>query len=389
MKNYTFDEIKKSHEGMLRAKESLISRARIAASRQGLAGKAEFAIMVAALFLYEIWFSLVVYVHLVLKRVFFGKKIPKVAIIVPVFLVFIGIAAFAAGGGSSAKNSGEENAKTEASLMNDGQDVPVDDIAFQEKQKADAAEEAFIQEKAEAESVEETATDVDAKEETVLESEEATEGENTPDEETEEISEGATNAEDSLDDTEPEENADDAIEENTEENAEESAEESADADSESSKYAELKNENSDYYGWITSADAGIDSAVRSSSSRPEKYLDKDFNGKRNKNGLPSIVDEVRGDLSSIIIYAGNTDGNGEFAGLLKYENGDCNGTVRLDMPDESIEFEMVTAFAESEEAKDNEELKHIGDDAKVGDCFLVLVTGTTDGRRFYVVAKSK
>ena len=75
MQNYTFDEVKMSHVAMLGAKNSLVSKARRAASGQGLANKAGFAVFVAALFLYEIWFSLVVYAHVFVKRVLPRKRI--------------------------------------------------------------------------------------------------------------------------------------------------------------------------------------------------------------------------------------------------------------------------------------------------------------------------
>ena len=370
MRDYSFDEVKMSHTGMLRAKERLISKARTAASKQGLIGKAEFACLVAALFLYEIWFSLVVYAHVFVKRVLPRKRITKIAVIALAVIVFSGIAAFASGSKTNSRNTAEENVEA-------GEEVTAEPVKETASQVENTSEEAAVEVAVEEAAPQEEIADADTEETSVQEDfSEADEKNDT----TESITSGeGTVSEDATADSDEE-----AIDAETD-----SDEDDAD---EGSSYAEQKSENPDFYGWITSEEANINSPVMFCKSKPEKYLEKNFYGKRDKNGLPSVVDEVKGDLSSVIIYAGNADGNGKFAGLLDFEKDgqfEGQGTIRLNTLDESIEFEIVTGFAESEEAKDNEDLLHIGDNAKTGDCFLVLVTGTGDGHRYYVVAKSK
>ncbi len=326
MEKLTFDEVKMSHDGMLKAKEKLISRARVAISRQTLIGKAEFAVLIAALFLYEIWFALVVYAHMFTKIIFTGKNFIKFAVVALVVFVCAEIAAFVP------KSNGDSGTATPDEK--DG----ASDVLAQADEKAGEAE-------------------------VTAEKEEAKESDT-------EDSEGAQEEEET-----------EKAEETKGEMASDSKEDTADeADNSSAK------ENPDYYGWITSEDAGINSPIMQCNEFPEKYLYRDLAGKADINGLPSVVDEAIGDTSSIILYAGNYDGNGKFSGLLKYEDGVYQGKVKLVTGQESRDFEIVTGFAETESARD--EFSRLGETAKVGDCILVLVTGRTDGSRFYVVAKS-
>ena len=154
-------------------------------------------------------------------------------------------------------------------------------------------------------------------------------------------------------------------------------------------FDELREENPDFYGLVSSDDANIDSMVMFCKERMDEYLYRDFNGNDDKNGLPSIVDEVSGDLSTIIIYARNTDGNGEFAGILKYSDKASikdESIIKLDKDGESQEFKVITSF--TEKGGSEEGMLKIGDKAKLGDCFLVLVTDMPDGDRFYIIAQS-
>lgn len=380
MRNYTFDEVKMSHTGMLRAKERLISKAQAAASRQGLIGKAEFAVVVAALFLYEIWFSIIVYAHLFVRRVIPGKRMTKIAVIVLAVLVFSGIAAFASGS-KNGRGDADENAAVE------GGDADTEaNVGAEEQADIDGSESAEVAAQAEA-GAEDANSEGDVAE-TSAESEDTADNTGTDGEEAATVD--VENADAGREDAAAADSEDVNVDSEDADSAADSEDASSEESSKHKSLAELKKENDDFYGWLSSPEAGIDCPVMYCSSCPEKYLSKNFYGKKSKNGAACVVDKVSNDVSSIILYAGNVNGKGDFAGLLKFKDADdAYGTVKFETMKETIEFEIVTGFTESsKEAKSNDKLLHIGDDAKEGDCFLVLVTGTEDGPRYYVVAKS-
>lgn len=86
---------------------------------------------------------------------------------------------------------------------------------------------------------------------------------------------------------------------------------------EAAGYAALKNENSDYVGWLKIPDTRIDYPVVDREEEPEYYLHRAFNGSKSFGGTPFLGEASGVDTKCLIIYGHNMK-NGSMFGTLDY-----------------------------------------------------------------------
>ena len=86
---------------------------------------------------------------------------------------------------------------------------------------------------------------------------------------------------------------------------------------EAAGYAALKNENSDYVGWLKIPDTRIDYPVVDREDDPEYYLHRAFNGSKSFGGTPFLGEASGVDTKCLIIYGHNMK-NGSMFGTLDY-----------------------------------------------------------------------
>ncbi len=86
---------------------------------------------------------------------------------------------------------------------------------------------------------------------------------------------------------------------------------------EAAGYAALKNENSDYVGWLKIPDTRIDYPVVDREDDPEYYLHRAFNGSKSFGGTLFLGEASGVDTKCLIIYGHNMK-NGSMFGTLDY-----------------------------------------------------------------------
>lgn len=114
------------------------------------------------------------------------------------------------------------------------------------------------------------------------------------------------------------------------------------------EYRELYAQNSDMVGWVSIEGTSVDYPVMQRSQDNEYYLNHDFEGKRNKNGLPFLDEGCNAQESNILLVYGHNMKNGRmFGGLMEYKDKgfyDAHPTIRFDTLHEAAEFEIVAVL---------------------------------------------
>ena len=116
-----------------------------------------------------------------------------------------------------------------------------------------------------------------------------------------------------------------------------------------SKFKELYAENPDIRGWLKIDGMKIDYPVMTRSGNNDYYLDKNFDGKKDKNGL--LILDYRCDLMSgaqnFIIYGHNMSSGVMFGTLKNYKSKDfCeeHPIIQFDSLYEEAEYKVVAAM---------------------------------------------
>ena len=127
-----------------------------------------------------------------------------------------------------------------------------------------------------------------------------------------------------------------------------------------SKFKELYTENSDFRGWLKIDGMKIDYPVMTRPGDNDYYLDKNFEGKKDKNGL--LILDYRCDLLSgaqnFIIYGHNMSSGVMFGTLKNYKSKafcDEHPIIQFDSLYEEAEYKVVAAML-SEVAYADEDL---------------------------------
>lgn len=110
----------------------------------------------------------------------------------------------------------------------------------------------------------------------------------------------------------------------------------------------LQRKNPELVGWLTMEAAGVDYPLMQSPSRPNFYIDHNFEGADSKSGLPYIdeaCDAVEG--QNRIIYGHNMKNGTMFGSLHRYLEADFfaeNAEIRLDTPAGSERYRVIAAY---------------------------------------------
>lgn len=186
-----------------------------------------------------------------------------------------------------------------------------------------------------------------------------------------------------------------------------------------SPYIELKEENSDFFGWLSIEGTQLDYPVMFTPDRPQYYLRRDFYGNSSNSGVPFLDDNYTEGCGNYLIYGHNMHNGTMFATLLSYEDKQFwqeHPTINFDTLNEQRTYAILGVFFEEIRDYDSQEgflyfeyidvsneevfneyitrvksisLYDTGVQANYGDQLLTLSTCSyhTDGGRFVVVAK--
>jgi sortase B len=114
------------------------------------------------------------------------------------------------------------------------------------------------------------------------------------------------------------------------------------------EYRELYAQNPDMVGWVSIEGTNVDYPVMQRGQDEEYYLDHDFEGKKNKNGLPFLDGGCDAQESNILLVYGHHMKNGRmFGGLMEYKDEgfyNAHPTVRFETLYEAAEFEIVAVL---------------------------------------------
>lgn len=115
-----------------------------------------------------------------------------------------------------------------------------------------------------------------------------------------------------------------------------------------SEYEELYEQNPDMVGWVSIEGTSVDYPVMQRGQDEEYYLDHDFSGRKNKNGLPFLDGHCDAQESSILLVYGHHMKNGRMFGeLMGYKDEDfyqMHPIIRFDTLYEAAEFEIVAVL---------------------------------------------
>lgn len=186
------------------------------------------------------------------------------------------------------------------------------------------------------------------------------------------------------------------------------------------KYAELYQQNTEFFGWVRIDDTAVDYPVMRSHDDNEKYLYANFNGDYSYAGTPFVDIKCTLDSDNLLIYGHNIRDGSMFHSLLEYDDEDYwkeHPTIMFSDLYEDYEYEIVAAFydrvylksdtcfkfyqfidAEDEADFDyaisqfkEKALYETGVDAEYGDQLITLITCAyhVENGRFVVVARRK
>lgn len=91
---------------------------------------------------------------------------------------------------------------------------------------------------------------------------------------------------------------------------------------EPSPYAALKEQNPDFFGWISIEDTKINYPVMHTPDDPEYYLRRDFYGGYSQSGVPFLSASCYEGCGNYLIYGHNMNNGTMFASLLSYADRD-------------------------------------------------------------------
>lgn len=129
------------------------------------------------------------------------------------------------------------------------------------------------------------------------------------------------------------------------------------------KFTQLYEENHDFAGWLRIPGTKIDYPVMSREGDNNYYLDKNFEGQKDKNGL-LILDyrnDVTADRQNLIIYGHNMRTGVMFGTLKNYkEKAFCEEhmTIRFDTLYEECEYRVVAAMLGSVAYEDEDVFRY-------------------------------
>ena len=114
------------------------------------------------------------------------------------------------------------------------------------------------------------------------------------------------------------------------------------------KYEAVREQNSDFVGWISIDGTNINYPVMQTVDNPNYYLKRGFEKQHSNYGVPYVQENcMLGISDNIIIYGHHMNNGSMFADLCKYEREDFyreHPTVRFDTLSSLGEYEIVAVF---------------------------------------------
>ena len=114
------------------------------------------------------------------------------------------------------------------------------------------------------------------------------------------------------------------------------------------KYAAVREQNSDFVGWISIDGTNINYPVMQTVDNPDYYLKRGFEKQHSNYGVPYVQENcMLGISDNIIVYGHHMNNGSMFADLCKYESEGFyreHPTVRFDTLSSLGEYEIVAVF---------------------------------------------
>ena len=114
-----------------------------------------------------------------------------------------------------------------------------------------------------------------------------------------------------------------------------------------SPYAALKEQNPDFFGWLSIEGTKLDYPVMHTPEDPEHYLRRDFEGGYSFSGVPFLDAACYEGGGNYLIYGHNMKNGSMFSSLLSYADSaywEAHKTIRFDTMEAAGEYEVVAAF---------------------------------------------
>lgn len=116
---------------------------------------------------------------------------------------------------------------------------------------------------------------------------------------------------------------------------------------ESSPYVVLKEQNEDFFGWISIEDTKLDYPVMYTPDAPEYYLRRAFDGSYAESGVPFLSADCFDGCGNWLIYGHNMNNGTMFATLLSYAEEEFwqeHPVIEFDTLENSGRYEIMAAF---------------------------------------------
>ena len=113
------------------------------------------------------------------------------------------------------------------------------------------------------------------------------------------------------------------------------------------QYDQLWQENNDLAGWMSIEDTDLNYPVMFTPQRPEKYLRRDFYGKRANGGCLFIGEGSGPDAPLVIVFGHNMRNGTMFGQLEQYRDpayAQAHPVIRLDTMLQEREYQVIAAF---------------------------------------------
>lgn len=123
-----------------------------------------------------------------------------------------------------------------------------------------------------------------------------------------------------------------------------------------SPYTALKEQNPDFFGWVSIEGTTLDYPVMHTPEDGEYYLRRDFTGNDSKSGVPFLSASCYEGCGNYLIYGHHMNNGTIFASLLSYvdrEYWEQHPTIRFDTLTMSGKYEVLAAFYSKVYAQDD------------------------------------
>lgn len=114
-----------------------------------------------------------------------------------------------------------------------------------------------------------------------------------------------------------------------------------------SPYLELKEQNPDFFGWISIKGTKINYPVMYTPDRPEYYLHRAFDKSNSQSGVPFLDGRCFAECGNYLIYGHHMNNGTMFAQLLSYGDEEFwkeHPTIQFDTLDGSGNYSVLAAF---------------------------------------------